>query len=43
MKKKRVVLFNNPLVREKIDKVIKGVEPGRAWDELLMLSTQIAQ
>ncbi len=27
----------------KIDKVIKGVEPGRAWDELLMLSTQIAQ
>lgn len=27
----------------KIDKVIKGIEPGRAWDELLMLSTQIAQ
>jgi len=27
----------------KIDKVVKGVEPGRAWDELLMLSTQIAQ
>ena len=27
----------------KIDKVIKGVESGRAWDELLMLSTQIAQ
>lgn len=27
----------------KIDKVIKGVEPGRAWDELLMLSMQIAQ
>lgn len=27
----------------KIDKVIKGVEDGRAWDELLMLSTQIAQ
>jgi len=27
----------------KIDKVIKGVEPGRVWDELLMLSTQIAQ
>jgi len=27
----------------KIDKVIKGVEQGRAWDELLMLSTQIAQ
>jgi len=27
----------------KIDKVIKGVEAGRAWDELLMLSTQIAQ
>jgi len=27
----------------KIDKVIKGVEPGRPWDELLMLSTQIAQ
>ncbi|HED32679.1 MAG TPA: DNA polymerase III subunit delta [Gammaproteobacteria bacterium] len=27
----------------KIDKVVKGVESGRAWDELLMLSTQIAQ
>ena len=27
----------------KIDKVIKGVEQGRVWDELLMLSTQIAQ
>lgn len=27
----------------KIDRVIKGVEQGRAWDELLMLSTQIAQ
>jgi len=27
----------------KIDKVIKGVESGRVWDELLMLSTQIAQ
>ncbi len=27
----------------KIDKVIKGVEPGRVWDELLMLTTQIAQ
>lgn len=27
----------------KIDKVIKGVESGRAWDELLMLSSQIAQ
>jgi len=27
----------------KIDKIIKGVEQGRAWDELLMLSTQIAQ
>lgn len=27
----------------KIDKVIKGVEQGRAWDELLMLSTQISQ
>lgn len=27
----------------KIDKVVKGVEAGRAWDELLMLSTQIAQ
>ncbi len=27
----------------KIDKVIKGVEQGRAWDEVLMLSTQIAQ
>ena len=27
----------------KIDKVIKGVEDGRPWDELLMLSTQIAQ
>ncbi len=27
----------------RIDKVIKGVEDGRAWDELLMLSTQIAQ
>ncbi len=27
----------------KIDKVIKGVETGRPWDELLMLSTQIAQ
>lgn len=27
----------------RIDKVIKGVEDGRAWDELLMLSMQIAQ
>lgn len=27
----------------KIDKVIKGVETGRPWDEILMLSTQIAQ
>ncbi|MDH5483782.1 MAG: DNA polymerase III subunit delta [Gammaproteobacteria bacterium] len=27
----------------KIDKVIKGVEQGRPWDELLMLSTQIAR
>ena len=27
----------------RIDRVIKGVEPGRPWDELLMLSTQIAQ
>lgn len=27
----------------RIDKVIKGVEPGRPWDELLTLSTQIAQ
>ena len=27
----------------KIDKVIKGVEVGRPWDELLMLTTQIAQ
>ena len=27
----------------KIDKVIKGVEPGRPWDELLMLTTQIAR
>lgn len=26
----------------KIDRVIKGVEDGRPWDELLMLSTQIA-
>ena len=26
----------------KIDRVIKGIEPGRAWDELLALSTQIA-
>ncbi len=27
----------------RIDRVVKGVEDGRAWDELLMLSTQIAQ
>lgn len=27
----------------RIDRVIKGVEPGRAWDELLALSTQIAR
>ena len=27
----------------RIDKVIKGIEPGRAWDELLSLSTQIAR
>lgn len=27
----------------RIDRVIKGVEPGRPWDELLMLSSQIAQ
>jgi DNA polymerase-3 subunit delta len=27
----------------RIDKVIKGVEPGRPWDELLALSTQIAR
>ena len=27
----------------RIDKVIKGVEPGRPWDELLGLSTQIAR
>lgn len=27
----------------KIDRVIKGVEPGKAWDELLMLTTQLAQ
>lgn len=27
----------------KIDKIIKGVESGRPWDEILMLSTQIAQ
>lgn len=27
----------------KIDKVIKGVEAGKPWDELLMLTTQIAQ
>ena len=26
----------------KIDRVIKGIEPGRAWDELLALTTQIA-
>jgi DNA polymerase III subunit delta len=26
----------------KIDKVIKGIEPGRAWDELLALTSQIA-
>jgi len=26
----------------KIDRVIKGVEPGRAWDELLALTSQIA-
>ncbi|MFW2373459.1 MAG: DNA polymerase III subunit delta [Gammaproteobacteria bacterium] len=27
----------------RIDRMIKGVEPGRPWDELLMLSSQIAQ
>jgi DNA polymerase III subunit delta len=27
----------------RIDKVIKGVAPGRPWDELLMLTTQIAK
>ncbi len=27
----------------RIDKVIKGIEQGRAWDELLSLSTQIAR
>lgn len=27
----------------RIDRVIKGVEPGRPWDELLMLSSQIAR
>ena len=27
----------------RIDRVIKGIEVGRPWDELLMLSTQIAQ
>ncbi|MDH5734751.1 MAG: DNA polymerase III subunit delta [Gammaproteobacteria bacterium] len=27
----------------RIDRVIKGIEPGRPWDELLALTTQIAQ
>ena len=27
----------------KIDRVIKGIEPGRAWDELLALTSQISQ
>jgi len=27
----------------KIDRVIKGIEPGRAWDELLILTSQIAK
>jgi DNA polymerase-3 subunit delta len=27
----------------KIDRVIKGIDPGRAWDELLILSSQITK